>query len=323
MTSEPFAVGDLVAAPVTQVSGYCSVDTGEVTMQLPVVITHGSKPGPVLVVTAGIHGGEYVSILAVREFASGLDAATLKGTVIASLQSNPVSFERRSAFVNPLDGKNPNRAFPGDPSGNATDRLAAWLWGNFVSRADYYVNCHCGDLPESLDGFVGVSRGGNADVDTRARELADCFDVSHVMVTLTQGSALRAATLAGIPSVLVEVSGQGQWSAAEVGIQRDGLRRLATEIGVLESAGRPKRKRLPTFRAEPSVISQHAGSWFPRVVPGTSVLKDDVLGRVEDLFGAVLQDVLASIDGVVQYGLSSLSAIKGNVLAVIARPYDE
>ena len=92
---------------------------------------------------------------------------------------------------------------------------------------------------------------------------------------------------------------------------------------MLESAGRPERKRLPTFRAEPSVISQHAGLWFPRAAPGTSVLKDDVLGRVEDPFGAVLQDVLAPIEGFVQYGLSSLSAIKGDVLAVIARPYDE
>lgn len=125
MTSEHFAVGDLAAAPGTQVSGYCPVDTGEVTIQLPAVITHGSKPGPVLAVTAGIHGGEYVSILVVREFVAHLDAATLNGTVIACLQSNPLSFERRSAFVNPLDGKNPNRAFPGDPSGDATDRLMA------------------------------------------------------------------------------------------------------------------------------------------------------------------------------------------------------
>jgi hypothetical protein len=34
------------------------------------------------------------------------------------------SFTERSPFVVPVDGKNLNRAFPGDPGGTYTDRLA-------------------------------------------------------------------------------------------------------------------------------------------------------------------------------------------------------
>jgi hypothetical protein len=37
---------------------------------------------------------------------------------MACLQSSPAAFEQRSAFVNPLDGKNLNRSFPGDPRCN-------------------------------------------------------------------------------------------------------------------------------------------------------------------------------------------------------------
>ena len=52
-----YAIGDLLAGPGSQVRGNCLVRLGTSTVSLPVVITHGSAPGPVLAVTAGIHGG--------------------------------------------------------------------------------------------------------------------------------------------------------------------------------------------------------------------------------------------------------------------------
>lgn len=154
-----YVLGNLEAQPGSQVRGYCQVNLGTDTVALPVAITHGTEPGPVLAVTAGIHGGEYVPMVAVRQFIRDLDPARMRGTVVACLQSSPVAFEKRLAFVNPLDGQNLNRSFPGDPAGGPTQRLAAWLSQNLLGRADYYVDCHCGDLPEVLDSFAGVAAG--------------------------------------------------------------------------------------------------------------------------------------------------------------------
>ena len=172
-----YALGDLVAQAGSQVRGNCLVSLGTSTVSLPVVITHGSAPGPVLAITAGIHGGEYVPMVAVRQFVRDLDPALMRGTIVACLQSSPVAFQQRTAFVNPLDGQNLNRSFPGDPHGGPTARLAAWLWENLIARADYYVDCHCGDLPEALEPFAGVSPGPDGVLDERARAMADCFDV--------------------------------------------------------------------------------------------------------------------------------------------------
>lgn len=120
---------------------------GRAPSRCRVAITHGSAPGPVLAVTAGIHGAEYVPIVAVRQFIRDLDPAQMRGTIVACLQSSPAAFQERPAFVNPLDGQNLNRCFPGHPGGGPTARLAAWLWENLLARADYYVDCHCGDFP--------------------------------------------------------------------------------------------------------------------------------------------------------------------------------
>jgi uncharacterized protein len=315
----PYAVGDLLARPGSQVRGNCPVSLGVSTVSLPVAITHGSEPGPVLAVTAGIHGGEYVPIVAVRQFIRDLDPARMRGTVVACLQSSPVAFQQRSAFVNPLDGHNLNRSFPGDPQGSPTARLAAWLWENLLARADYYVDCHCGDLPEALDPFASVSPGADGTVSERSRALADCFEVARLIVSRTEGSTTREAALAGIPAALVEVGGAGRWSQAEADVQRSGLRRAAAVAGIVP-AGEGARPHLPVFEDAADVLSERPGLWFPEVPVGAPVAVGTRLGRLEDAFGDQVQDILAPAAGVLCYGLSSLAADEGDLLASIARP---
>ena len=261
-----YAVGDLVAEAGSQVRGNCLVSLGTSTVSLPVVIAHGSTPGPVLAITAGIHGGEYVPMVAVRQFVRDLDPALMRGTIVVCLQSSPVAFQQRMAFVNPLDGKNLNRSFPGDPLGGPTARLAAWLWENMLARADYYIDCHCGDLPEALDPFTGASPGPDGALDERARAMADCFDVPRLIVDPLEGSTIRAAALAGIPAVLIEVGGEGRWSQEEADVQRGGLRRTAALAGILpaEEGARP---HLPLFEDAADVLSERLGLWYPEVAP--------------------------------------------------------
>ena len=313
-----YALGDLLPRPGSQVRGHCLVSLGPSTVSLPVAITHGSAPGPVLAVTAGIHGGEYVPIVAVRQFIRDLDPAKMQGTIVACLLSSPVAFRERSAFINPLDGKNLNRSFPGDPNGGPTERLAAWLWENVLARADYYVDCHCGDLPEMLDPFTSVSAAADGTVSEQARAMANCFDVARLIVSRTDGSSITEAAAAGIPAVLVEVGGEGRWSQAEADVQRAGLRRVSALAGILpgESAGRP----LPLFEDVADVLSDHPGLWFPEVPVGTVVTRGMRLGRLEDPFGDDVQDVLAPEAGIVSYGLSSLAAAEGDLLVSISRP---
>jgi hypothetical protein len=314
-----YAIGDLVAQAGSQARGRCAVSLGEATLSLPVAITHGTAPGPVLAVTAGIHGGEYVPVVAVRQFVRELDPTRMSGTVVACLQSSPAAFEHRVAFVNPLDGQNLNRSFPGDPLGGPTARLAAWLWENILARADYFIDCHCGDLPEALDPFTGASPGPDGTVLGQARALADCFDVPRLILDPLEGSTIRAAALAGIPAALIEIGGEGRWSQREADVQRTGLRRAAALAGIIPAEEGP-RPHLPVFEDAANVLSDRPGLWFPEVAPGTAVTEGTRLGRLEDPFGDIVQEILAPVPGVLIYGLSSLAAVQGSLLAALARP---
>lgn len=315
-----YTVGGLTARAGSQVRGRCEVPLGAAgAVSLPVAITHGREPGPVLAVTAGIHGGEYVPMIGVRDFVRDLDPDAMRGTVVACLQSSPVAFERRSAFVNPLDGRNLNRTFPGDPDGGPTERLAAWLWENLLSVAGYYVDCHCGDLPEVLDSFTSISPGPDTAVNDRARAMADCFDVARLIVSHLDGATVTEAARAGIPAALVEIGGLGRWTQAEADVQRQGLHRAAAVAGIVPGDGQAL-PRPPLFEEGAQVRCDRGGLWFPEVAVGSPVAEGTRLGRLEDPFGDEVQDVLAPEAGVLTYGLGSLAAGPGDLLASLSHP---
>ena len=77
----------------------------------------GAHPGKTLVVTAGVHGCEYVGILALQKLVETLDCATLYGQVILLPLVNPKGFFAGVKQLNPADGKNLNREFPGEKGG--------------------------------------------------------------------------------------------------------------------------------------------------------------------------------------------------------------
>src|SRR3954447_16903375 len=120
----------------------------------PVVTVAGAKPGPLLFVNAGVHGGEYPAIESVIRLGNLLDPQTIAGTVVLMPVLNLPAFRTRTPFVCPIDNVNPNRVFPGSPGGSYSEQMTHALINEFVIHADAYVDLHGGDIPEALVPFV-------------------------------------------------------------------------------------------------------------------------------------------------------------------------
>ena len=211
--------------------GILPVDVGVATLQVPIAIVHGSRPGPRVAVTAGIHGAEYVSIAALREVVLGLEPAAVSGSVVAVLTASPAAFAARSIYVNPLDGLNLNRQFPGDPDGSPSQRLAHWLTTQVIAGSDAFVDMHCGDMNETLVSFTGIEETGEASVDARSRQLAEAYGLRYLLIGPSAGTTTTAAAALGIPAVLGEVGGQGRWPTEDVELHAAGLRRVLRAAG--------------------------------------------------------------------------------------------
>src|ERR671933_2599301 len=120
----------------------------------------GREPGLKFVLTAGIHAAEYTGTLAALRLGRQLNADHVRGTIVIIPLLNRPGFFERSVYVNPEDGENLNRAFPGRPDGSWSERFAHHLLEDLVVRCDFLVDLHAGDLIEDLEPFVVYQETG-------------------------------------------------------------------------------------------------------------------------------------------------------------------
>ncbi len=311
-------VGRLRAAPGERVTGLVSLDLGETVAELPLVLVNGATGGRRVGITAGIHGAEYVSIAALRRVVLELDPAGLSGSIVAVLTANPPAFAARSIYVNPLDRKNLNRVFPGDPAGSASERLAAWLEANVIAPSELFIDMHCGDMNEALVPFSGIELTGDPAVDALSRSVADAYGLDYLVIGPLAGSTTTAAATRGIAAVLGEVGGRGQHPEADVSLHAAGLRRALAAAGLIAAPSDGPPARSSTLLTQEAWLrSDVSGYWQPRVEVGEAVEAGQPLGTVSDAFGTILRSVEAPIRGIVLFLVTSLAMNEGDPLLAI------
>ncbi len=316
MTEQQLTIGALSAAPGQKLFGTQTITAGGQAVTLSFFMINGDQPGPTLVVTGGVHAAEYASIAAALDFGQSLQPAGLAGRVIVLPVMNVAGFGVRSIYTCPLDGKNLNRVFPGDPQGTGTEQLADWVFRNVIRQADFYVDMHGGDLIEALVPFTLFYRSGVEQVDRVSQEMGQVFGIRYLVRSETYGSAYSAAAQAGIPAILSEAGGQGIWRAEDVALHRQGLDRLLRHLGM--TAG-PAPAPLPSTLLEKFLWlrSEHTAFWYPTVAVGDTVRQGQELGRVLDAQGTVLQTALSPADGAVLFLVTSLAINRGDPLLAV------
>ncbi|MDE1992993.1 MAG: succinylglutamate desuccinylase/aspartoacylase family protein, partial [Rhizobiaceae bacterium] len=202
-------------------------------LEIPFGIIEGAEPGPCLLITAGVHASEYCSIeAAVRLMQTKPE--TIKGTLVILPILNIEGFAKRSIYIMPQDGKNLNRMFPGNAEGSTGERLAHWLMTEVYPQADAYMDLHGGDLDESLAPFT-IFPGGCA----KSLALAEAFGLPIAVASTRPGNSVNGARLAGIPSILPEIGGNGIWSESSVGLMVDGIHRVMQHLDMISDAPKP------------------------------------------------------------------------------------
>lgn len=285
----------------------------------PVTTITGVKPGPVLFIGAGVHGGEYPAIETVIRLGTRLNAAALAGTVVLMPVLNLPAFWKRSMFVCPVDDVNPNRLFPGDPNGTYSEQMTHALLNEFIVHADAYIDLHGGDIPEALVPF-SICRKGSESADAKAAELARVFGLPYLLtvdrpIQRAKGSSsFAAAAERGIPGVLAEAGGVGQMQPEAVDVLTEGVHRVLAHLGMTEKTvpDAPPPTVLTTFEW---LYTEHAGMFYPSVAVNDEVRAGQEIGTIGSLFGETLETVVSPVTGRVLF-LTINPAVLANGLLI-------
>jgi len=320
--AEGFAVGTARAERGHTATGYIEVPAAaDAATSIPVVVVHGARPGPVLAIVSGAHGTEYASIIAVERLIGALDPAQVSGTVILVPLVNRASFDQKVVHVNPVDGKNMNRFYPGRRDGSQTERTSYLVTKEVVERCDHLIDLHGGDLDESLRPYSYWTKTGRDEQDRVSKEMVLAFGLDHIIVSTDRPPDPAAsrylentATTRGKPSITAEAGHAGTVETEDVEALVHGclgvMRYLKMLPGAVEAVSSPL-----WIETVASVTSDEAGIFYPLVKRGSYLAAGTPVGYVTDLFGKRLFEARSPAAGVVLYICSVPSMTKGGTIA--------
>ena len=281
MARASFAIGGQSVAPGTQetLSLKLPGQSAYTPMALPVHVIHGKREGPVLFLSAAIHGDEINGIEIIRRIRHTKAVARLRGTLICVPIVNVFGFFNHTRYL--PDRRDLNRSFPGSVHGSLAARLARLFATEVVDRATHGIDLHTGsnhriNLPHI-----------RADLDHPASAaLARAFAAPVIVdANLRDGSLREYGMSRGIPMLLYEAGEGLRFDALSI---RGGVRGILNVMRALEML--PPR----AGSAVAGSIESRGSQWVraPQtgllriVVPlGARVITGQTIGRIADAIG--------------------------------------
>ena len=304
-----------------------SVPAGvDAATEIPVTTIRSGRPGPTLGLVAGNHGYEYPPILALQRLRGRIRADELSGTLILVHVANMPSFLGRTVYFSPVDGKNLNRAYPGNPAGTVCERIAHAITSEVIERCDYLLDLHCGDGNESLRPYVYQTVTADGKMNDAIARLVLAFGIDHIVVDRNRPSdparSVYCSTTAitrGKPAITIESGYLGNTDDESVERIVAGVLGVMRELGMATEGPGPAER--PVYLDPVEVLASPAtGILYPHVQRDQRVEEGALVAHITDFFGETIAEVRAPFAGVVLYVVATPPIVKGQPVGCIGRP---
>lgn len=312
--NQPITVGGTEVKPGTRMVVNLPVaDLYTATsLHMPVQVVCGRKAGPVVFISAAIHGDELNGVEIIRRLLRLKALRSLRGTLLAVPVVNVHGFLAQSRYL--PDRRDLNRSFPGSPQGSIAARLAHSFMNEVVLKAELGIDLHTGALDRSNLPQVRA----NVD-DERTLELAKVFGAPVVMGAAMRSGSLRAcAAEKNIPVLIYEAGEALRFDEIAIKAGIRGIMRVLRELDMLPG-GKTKVRHGPVVATSSSWVRAPAsGIVTNKALLGQRVNKSDPLALVTDPLGDRSQIVTSPMKGII-IGCSNLPlAHEGDALFHIA-----
>jgi uncharacterized protein len=283
--------------------------------QVPFTVIRGQAEGPTLCVSAGNDPTEYAAIGAALKLAKDIISNNLIGNLIVIHVANILAFWEKK-YLSSIDHIQLTDAYPGNPTGTPTEVLAYHVFKELISKSDFYIDLHGGDIHELQLGRSYFYRIGDSRIDTQsemlARELGHGYIIPREGKKKSKevpGESIEIAALHGIPAALSELGTGDSFLQQEIQSQFDAVIRVMRYLGMIEG-DRMEEKDQKTINEIIRFTANRSGLFYSHIKPGDILSPGEILGEVKDLFGEVTETLSAPKRGVV------LSMIRNPVVDV-------
>jgi len=264
------------------------------TANIPVEVIRGKKDGPVLFVSAAIHGDEINGVKIIINLLKNKRLKSLKGTLIVVPILNTFGFNTKSRYL--PDRRDLNRCFPGNEGGSMASQLAYLFTKEIVSKCTHGIDIHTGAIHRTNLPQIRACLK-----DPQTKKLAGIFGAPVVINSdLRDGSLREMARELNIPILLYEAGEALRFhkQATHIGVR--GILHVMEAIGMLHCKnGVCEYPNVYYAKSSHWLRSSNSGILHTKYKVGDSVKAGDILGYTTDPFGDNSHSIIATHSGII------------------------
>lgn len=297
---------------------------------IPVTVMVGpsAKPGRGVLATGSTHGDEIEGPVAIKNLLREIRTEDVLGRLILVPVLNVMAF-RANRRETPDDGGNLNRAFPGDPKGTVTSRLADFVTRTLFPQAHVVLDLHSGGEVARFCPTANVHWMAEKTQRLAMEEAARGFGTKFVMVyqNLTPGLLTGLSEEMGKITVGTELGFGRAVQVAGTSMGRQGVLNAAVRQEQLKgkpvdvNCPRDEQVMVDTSGSDSSFLAPHDGLFEPTVEVGSKVSRGDVVARLHD-FGRIDEaplEIRAPHDGYIICQAWNARVIQGQVINQVGK----
>lgn len=277
-----------------------------VQRQLPLITIDSEVSGPIIWVTAAIHGDEVTGTATAQSLMKRLQKYGLeRGKIYIAPLLNPTGFEaiaRREQYGE----ADLNRNFGGARNGTPSERLA-WIILDAVleTQPDFIIDLHT-DSMNSIAYTIVDWITGKKHLDTlnKSLDVAQRLQLTYALdsdasagYTTTKSFSGQLMTQ-GVPAVTVELGGP---LVVNNRMRKIGVEAVWNVFHSFQMVANPAREYPLTTQKKPyyfmeRIATQSTGIIEYRINPGERVKKGEELGKIRDIFANIIETIVSPKD---------------------------
>jgi len=260
---------------------------------IPVIVARGVEPGPIMGVTAAVHGNELNGISVVQRLFREVDPNELRGTLVGVPVVNVPAFIRKKRRFN--DGVDLNHIMPGKEDGNISQVYAYRFMDRLIKHFDYLLDLHTASTGRINSYYVRADMN-----EPKVEQLALLQNADIIVHNPPSDGTLRGAAAAlGIPAITLEVGNPSTFQKRLIRSGVDGIHNVLCHLSMTDDDVIDNHKQTVLCKRSMWIYTDTGGLLTVEAELRQRLAKGEIIAHLRDIFGEKVKDYHAPHDGIV------------------------
>ncbi len=262
-------------------------------ISIPLIVARGIEDGPILGLTAAVHGNELNGIPVIQRLFGEIDLNELKGTIIGVPVVNVPSFMRGQRRFN--DGVDLNHIMPGNANGNMSNIYAHRFVDRLVKHFDFLLDLHTASFGRINSYYVRADMS-----QPQTKELALLQNADIIVHNPPLDGTLRgAADALNIPAITLEVGNPSVFQTRLIRSGIAGIHNVLCHLDMIDDEVELIAKETIICKKSYWLYTQTGGLLNVQANLLDMLEKGQDIGHIRDIFGRKVKDYSAPEAGIV------------------------